>query len=213
MDTSLAETVRFARDRLARSGMSHDWEHTLRVRRLSLRIGEAEGADLKVVEIAAYLHDIARPLEDGSKGAVCHAQRGAEIAEGLLKGLPLPPNQSENILHCIRSHRFRGKVRPETVEAKALFDADKLDAIGAIGIARAFQFAGELGARLHNADVHPDATLPYSVEDTGYREFRLKLSKIRDRMQTREGRRLANGRHEFMEAFFKRFLDEHEGVL
>ena len=108
-------------------------------------------------------------------------------------------------------HRFRGNNPPETLEAKILFDADKLDAIGAIGIGRAFQFAGEVGARLHNPDIDPENTEPYTEDDTGYREFRLKLSKIKDRMLTSEGRRIAKGRHEFMEAFFDKFLLEYEG--
>ncbi|MBN2125674.1 MAG: phosphohydrolase, partial [Deltaproteobacteria bacterium] len=87
----------------------------------------------------------------------------------------------------------------------------KLDAIGAIGIGRAFLFAGEVGAKLHTPHLRPEETLPYTQEDTGYREFRLKLSKIRDRMLTREGKRMAEGRHAFMERFFERFLDEYEG--
>lgn len=193
--------------------MSHDWEHTLRVHRLSARVGAREGADLEVLAIASYLHDVGRPVEDASRGTVCHAEKGAEIATGLLRDLPMGNGQKENIVHCIRSHRFRGKVRPETLEAKVLFDADKLDAIGAIGVARAFQFAGEVGARLHNPDVNPEDTLPYTVEDTGYREFKLKLSQIRHRMLTGEGRRMADGRHEFMELFFERFLREHDGVI
>ena len=92
-----------------------------------------------------------------------------------------------------------------------LFDADKLDAIGAVGIARAFLFAGEIGARLHNPDRPPEETEPYSSDDTGYREYRLKLVKIKDRMMTAEGRRVAAERHQFMQGFFEQFLAEHEG--
>ena len=98
-----------------------------------------------------------------------------------------------------------------TPEARVLFDADKLDAIGAVGVARAFLFAGEVGARLHNAEETIEETESYSVEDTGYREFKVKLSKIRDRMLTAEGRRLAEERHVTMVEFFKRFLEEYEG--
>ncbi|MDP3284118.1 MAG: phosphohydrolase, partial [Desulfobacterales bacterium] len=116
-----------------------------------------------------------------------------------------------NISHCIRAHRFRGKCRPETPEAKVLFDADKLDAIGAVGVARAFLFAGEVGARLHNPDMKIEETMPYSREDTGFREFKVKLCKIRERILTEEGKKLADERHAFMEGFFNRFLEEYEG--
>jgi uncharacterized protein len=100
---------------------------------------------------------------------------------------------------------------PETGEARVLFDADKLDAIGAVGVARAFLFAGEVGARLHTPDVDPEQTRPYTENDTGYREYRVKLCKIKDRMLTSEGRRIAKERHAFMEQFFNRFIKEYEG--
>jgi len=190
---------------------SHNWDHTLRVCRLCELLGPAEGVDLDVLMVAAYLHDIARDRQDDTNGAVCHAEEGARMAAPIIAALPLEENQKENILHCIRAHRFRGDRQPQTPEARVLFDADKLDAIGAVGVARAFLFAGEVGARLHNAEENLEATRPYSSEDTGYREFTLKLCRIKDRMQTREGRKLARGRHAFMEAFFNRFIDENEG--
>jgi uncharacterized protein len=190
---------------------SHAWDHTQRVHNLCMHIGRVEGADMEVLEIAAYLHDVGRSYQDESKGTVCHAEKGAEMARALLQRYPIPDGQKDNIIHCIKSHRFRGTCQPETMEAKVLFDADKLDSIGAIGVGRAFQFAGEVGAKFHNSLVNPEDTSPYTEEDTGYREFRLKLSKIKDRMLTSEGRRMADERHSFMEMFFKRFLQEYEG--
>jgi uncharacterized protein len=133
------------------------------------------------------------------------------MAGPILDKLSLSETQKNNILHCIRSHRFRGNHEPRTAEAKILFDADKLDAIGAVGVARAFLFAGEVGARLHNAEANAEDTARYSVDDTGYREFQVKLSKIKDRMLTTEGRKLAEERHVIMVEFFKRFLEEYEG--
>jgi uncharacterized protein len=191
---------------------SHDWGHTERVANLCLRIGRAEGADLVVLEIAACLHDVGRPYEDTSKGMICHAEKGAEIAGHLLAAYPVPPDRRENIIHCIRTHRFRGNHRPETLEAKVLFDADKLDSIGAIGIGRTFLFAGEVGATLHNPHVEPQDTKPYTMEDTGYREYMLKLAKIKGGMLTQEGGRIAEDRHAFMEEFFERFLEEYGGL-
>jgi uncharacterized protein len=190
---------------------SHAWDHTRRVVRLCERIGPVEGADMVVLGAAALLHDIGRGCQDASNGAVCHAERGEILARPVVGALPLSAARRDNILHCIRTHRFRGDQVPATIEARVLFDADKLDAIGAVGIARAFLFAGEVGARLHNPDVAPEETLPYTADDTGYREYRLKLVRIRERILTAEGRRLADERHRFMEDFFERFLEEYEG--
>jgi len=190
---------------------SHDWEHTLRVYDLCRRIGAVEQADMEVLLVAAYLHDIGRCYQDRSNGAICHAAKGCQLAEPIVQDLALRDDQKTNILHCIRSHRFRGNHTPETREARVLFDADKLDAIGAVGVARAFLFAGEVGARLHNPDVRAEDTQPYTEDDTGYREFRLKLRKIKNRILTGEGKRMAEERHRFMEEFFQRFLEEYEG--
>jgi len=202
---------RIAKELFNGASGSHDWEHTLRVCRLCERIGRAEGVDMDVLLIAAYLHDIGRSSQDASNGAICHAQKGAEMAEPVVDKLPLSEKQKENVIHCIRSHRFRGNHSPETKEAKVLFDADKLDAIGAVGVARAFLFAGEVGARLHNPELNIENTRPYSIDDTGYREYKVKLCKIRDRILTKEGRKLADERHAFMEEFFNRFLKEYGG--
>ena len=207
----LKDIRKIAKELLDGARGSHDWEHTLRVCRLCECIGMAEGVDMDVLIIAAYLHDIGRSSQDTSNGAVCHAQRGARMAEPVVEKLPLSEKQKENVIHCIRSHRFRGNHSPETKEAKVLFDADKLDAIGAVGVARAFLFAGEVGARLHNPEMNIENTRPYSIDDTGYREYKVKLCKIRDRTLTKEGRKLADERHAFMEEFFNRFLKECEG--
>jgi uncharacterized protein len=192
---------------------SHNWDHTERVYKLCMRIGAIEGADLEVLAIATYLHDIGRATQDKSKGKICHAEVGAKIASEVLKIYDIPRDKKDNIIHSILSHRYRNSHEPQTIEAKVLFDADKLDAIGAVGIARDFLFAGEIGAVLHNPHIDPNDTMPYSKDDTGYREYVVKLSKIHEKMLTHEGQRMAEGRHAFMEAFFERFLKEHEGEL
>jgi len=209
---SLLESVRRITERFFDGARgSHDWEHTMRVFRLCEHIGFQEGADMEVLLVAAYLHDIGRSFQDDSYGAVCHAEKGAEMAIPVVAALPLSEKQKENVVHCVRSHRFRGNHAPETVEAKALFDADKLDAIGAVGVARAYLFAGEVGARLHSPGINVEETVPYSEHDTGYREYKMKLSKIRDRILTPTGRKLADERHDFMAHFFQRFIQEYEG--
>lgn len=205
------ETI--VRGLLENSGGSHDWEHTRRVVGLSRTIGAAEGADMEVVIAAAFLHDIGRNHQDGSNGKVCHAQKGAQMAEELLKDFDFSPDRKKNILHCVAAHRFRRPPEPSTLEAKVVFDADKLDAIGAVGVARAYLFAGELGAKLHNPDIDVETAAAYSKDDTGFREYRVKLRLIKDRMLTPTGKKMAEARHRFMESFFKQFLAEYDGRL
>jgi uncharacterized protein len=216
-DTLITDTIKtiknMAETLFTSNQASHGWDHTLRVFRLCEKIGPAEGADMEVLLIAACLHDIGRCYQDASKGFICHAEKGAEMAKPMIRGIPLSEERKKNVLHCIRAHRFRGRHLPKTREAEVLFDADKLDAIGAVGVARAYLFAGEVGAKLHNGFKDVAKTKPYSEEDTGYREFKVKLERIKDRMLTEEGKRLAQGRHAYMVAFFDRFLKEIEGAV
>jgi len=192
---------------------SHDGDHTERVRRLCLRIGRKEKADLGVLELAALLHDIGRAEEDRSRGRVCHARSGAALARSILADHGVDPAVVRAVVEAIRTHRFRRGGVPRTLEARVLFDADKLDSIGAVGIGRAFLFAGEVGARLHDKAIDVRRTKPYTREDTAYREYLVKLSRVRDRMTTREGRRIAAERHRYMAAFFARLNKETDGVL
>ncbi len=192
---------------------SHDGDHTERVLRLAIRIGRKEKADLDVLRLAALLHDIGRAEEDRTNGKSCHAEAGAKKAKAVLEKRGLDPQIIGRVVHCIASHRFRKSVRRETLEARVLFDADKLDSIGAVGIGRAFLFAGEVGARLHDPAKEIKKTLPYTREDTAYREFLVKLRHIRGQMTTAEGKRIARERHVFMAAFFDRLNRETEGRL
>ncbi|MDL2329022.1 HD domain-containing protein [Desulfosarcina sp. OttesenSCG-928-A07] len=209
---TLDRVQKAAQSDFSRAKGSHDWDHTLRVLRLAVHIARQEGADEGIVRAAAYLHDIGRAHPDDAGGKCCHAKQGVIRAQSILFGESISPETRENILHCIAAHRFRQGEPPRTLEAKVLFDADKLDAIGAIGVARAFLFAGEIGARLHSPEVAHIARMPaYSIHDTGYREYVVKLSVIHEQMLTATGRHLAQARHRFMVDFFDRFLEEYEG--
>lgn len=183
-------------------GGSHGPDHSERVLATAVAIGLRMQARLDILVPAALLHDIGRKEESLSRGKICHAARGAELAEPLLAELGYSGEDRIAICHCIRSHRYRDEQVPATLEARILFDADKLDSIGAVGIGRAFLFAGQMGARLHNPDVDCTATLPYSLEDTAYREFQVKMSRVKERMLTPVGKALAEKRHSFMQAFF-----------
>jgi len=202
-----------AKDFFSNANGSHDWEHTERVHNLCVYIGEKEKADMEVLRLAAILHDIGREAQDRLNGDICHAERGAALARELLRKHAIEEEQIDRIVHCIETHRFRNSKTPQSKEAKILFDADKLDAIGATGIGRAFLFAGEVGAKLHNKDIDVENTEPYTKEDTAYREFVVKLRKIRDRMLTRHGKKIAEERHTFMTDFFDRLNREVEGKL
>ncbi len=210
-DIVLSKICRAAQQLFSSARGSHDWEHSLRVSRLCERIGPKEGADMLVLKAAALLHDIGRTAQDETNGSICHAAKGARMAHEIIAPLPLSITRKRNIEHCVRSHRFRGDQPPSTIEAKVLFDADKIDAIGAVGVARAYLFAGELGACLHNPYIPIEETEPYSKNDTGFREYIVKLSRIKSRIITAEGRRLAEERHQFMASFFERFLREYDG--
>jgi uncharacterized protein len=194
-------------------GGCHGPDHTERVHKTALYLGRLMGAHLDILSAAALLHDIGRRYETQEQGKVCHAEKGAELAREILKKLDFKTKLIDEITHCIEAHRYRGNKYPKTLEAKILYDADKLDSIGAVGIGRAFLFAGQTGAKLHNeSDVDILACKPYSKEDTAYREFTFKMSKIKDRMLTPEGKRLAAERHDFMEVFFDRLERETKGA-
>ena len=192
---------------------SHGWDHTERVYNLCSHIGQKENVDMAVLQVAAILHDIGRQKQDESKGELCHANEGAVIAKELLGKLGFETEKIEKVVHCIKCHRYRGENIPQSKEAQVLFDADKLDSIGAVGIGRAFLFAGEVGAKLHNHKIDVEKTEAYSKEDTAYREFMVKLRKIKDRLVTNEGKRIAEGRHQFMLDFFERMNGEVDGEI
>ena len=192
----------------------HDFAHTERVMKMASHLAKKEKADEEIVALATLLHDIGRKEEMEKDGKICHAERSAEMAKEILSRHGVGKEKAARIEHCISSHRFRKDNAPQTIEAKVLFDADKLDAIGAVGLGRAFLFAGEVGAKLHNSN-HADiaSTEAYSNEDTAFREFSVKLKHVKDKLYTTEGKRIAKERHEFMEKFFERLDKESDGEL
>ncbi|MBI5754231.1 HD domain-containing protein [Candidatus Peregrinibacteria bacterium] len=195
---------------------SHDFDHVERVLKMALYIGKKEGANLEILRLAAILHDIKRKNADKNKGKTDHAISGGEVAMEILRKYKYDKKIIAAVHHCITAHRFRTDSKPKTLEAKVLFDADKLDSIGAIGVGRAFLFAGELKAKLHNSgmsDAEILATKEFSKEDTAYREFLVKLRYIKDRMHTRTSHRLAKERHDFMVKFFKKMKKEMDGEV
>ncbi|ASJ01859.1 phosphohydrolase [Thermococcus profundus] len=191
----IEKTREFARSFFEREG-THGFSHVERVFNLCLHIGKEEGADLEVLALAALLHDIARPLEDSGK-VEDHAAEGARIARRFLRSMGYPEEKTEEVAHAIEAHRFSRGPEPGTLEGKILSDADKLDAIGAVGIARVFMYSGE-----HGRDI-----------EASLKHFEEKILKLKDLMYTDTARRLAEGRHRFTEEFIGRIRREIEGEL
>ena len=157
--------------------------------------------------LAAVLHDVARPEEKACR-KVCHAARGAEIAAEILEDLHVEKTFADRIVAAVRTHRYRDDNAPQTLEEKIVYDADKLDSLGAAGIGRAFLFAGKFGARLHNTEQEALNSEAYSKEDTAYREYLVKLRYLPDAMLTAPGKRIASERISFMREFFDRLNQE-----
>ncbi len=190
----------------------HDFDHVLRVLALAERIAQAEGANMEIVRAAALLHDVGRAQADAE--GLDHAAIGAEQAREILAGQP--PTKVEAVAHAIATHRYRTDPEPETLEAQVLFDADKLDAIGAVGIARAFAYGGARGQRLWAPIESVDVARWQEEGDdpdthTPFHEFVVKLSRLKDCLFTPTGRAIAEERHAYMVDFFERMDTEVAG--
>ncbi len=191
----------------------HDFAHTLRVLKNAERIAaEMSGCDQEAVCFGALLHDVARPEELASGGKLCHAALGAEKSRRILKEEGCEDAEFiHHVSEIVRTHRYRGKLKPATPEACIVYDADKLDSLGAFGVARAFHFAGRIGACLHNSEQEALASESYSNQDSAYREYLVKLRGLPDHLLTAPARRFAAERATFMREFFDRLNEEQEG--
>ena len=190
---------------------AHDFDHVLRVLALVRHIGPREGADMRLLEAATLLHDIARGEE--ARSGVDHALAGAERARAIVREWGYSEEEAEAIATAIAAHRFRNDRHPATIEAQVLYDADKLDALGAAGIGRAFAFAGRTGQALWRP-VPEGACATQPVDPSRHSpniEFAVKLSRLADSMHTATARALAGERHAYMVAFFQRLEEEVRG--
>jgi len=186
----------------------HGFSHVLRVYRLCEKIGKEENADLKILRTAALLHDVEGDVDVRKN----HHLAAADFAEKILIKEGWQEGEIQAVLHCIRAHRFRNREEePNTLEAKVLFDADKIDAIGAVGIARAVSYAVRAGM-----DVYAPPSEQYLLtgelapgeSQSVSHEYLFKLRHLKDRMFTNTGRFLAEERHDLMANFFDGWLDE-----
>jgi uncharacterized protein len=193
---------------------AHDFDHVLRVTRMAERLARAEGADVTVVRLAALLHDA--PLGEQAGGRKAHHLAAADFARRLLVERGLQADRVDKVVHAIEAHRFRDQtIQPQTLEAQCLYDADKLDSIGAIGVGRAFAFAGRYAQRLwHIPSVAapPREHRPIGADFTPVHEFVYKLQHLLATLYTPTARQIGAQRHAYMVAFFEQLDAEMEGV-
>ncbi len=212
-ETVMAETAEHVRRLLSGDSSGHDWWHIERVRAAALEIGRREGADLYAVELAALLHDVADWKFHGGDDTV-----GPRVAADWLAGLAVEQSTIDHVCEIIAGLSFKGAgvaTPMRTLEGQVVQDADRLDAIGAVGIARTFAYGGHVGQPLHDPAQPPQPHATFadykSKRTTTINHFYEKLLLLKDRMNTAAGRQLAEGRHAFMQQFLEQFYEEWEG--
>lgn len=207
-------TVVYVKDTLKDAEGGHDWFHIERVWKNARTIAaEVPGADLLIVELAALLHDIADSKFHGGDDSI-----GPAKAEAFLRSLSLDAATTERVVSIIRQISFKGgreKDSSYTEELGIVRDADRLDAIGAIGIARAFNYGGFKGRALYDPAIAPDLHMDKEAYKKNsaptINHFYEKLLLLKDLMHTGKGRAMAEERHAFLELYLDRFLSEWEG--
>ncbi len=209
----IACTADFIRLRLKDDASGHDWWHIDRVRRNAVFLANAEGADVALAELAALLHDIADwKFHNGDETA------GPKAAREWLMSQAVEEAVIEQVCGIISGVTYKGAgvaTSMATLEGRCVQDADRLDALGAIGIARAFAFGGHFGRAMyapeHAPELHENFAAYKSKSGPTINHFYEKLLLLKDRMQTATGRRLAEERHEFLETFLRQFFAEWNG--
>jgi len=205
------ETVLRARGAGKTRDGGHDLGHLARVWRHASTIAEVEGGDLEVLAAAAWLHDLVNPPKDSpdrKSGSVLSAQAAAP----LLVDEGFPAQNHANVLHCIEAHSFSAGIAPPTLEATILQDADRLDALGAIGIARCFCVAGQMGAQLFDPEDPLAKGRPLEDHRYALDHFEIKLLRLPEGLHTETARHLAAPRVARMRAFVAALADEACGA-
>jgi len=215
-DELISKTASFIQEKFKAEGSGHDWFHIARVWRLSKHIAQNEKqADLLTVELGALLHDIADwKFHDGDMEA------GSKASRKWLESIQVSDDVIKKVEDIVRSISFKAegeKLELPSLESRIVFDADKIDAIGAIGIARAFAFGGHKGRLLYDPNVKPIKNMTFEQrlksETHTINHFYEKLLLLKDLMQTETGKQMAERRHKFMEKFLEEFYSEWEGKI
>lgn len=209
--TIIGEAERFAQSELGGDLTGHDWWHVRRVAQMAERLAVAEGADAFICTVAALLHDVADEKLNESK------ESGLRKVSGWLAVQPMDEGDREHIVEIIANMSYNAGANPpmRTVEGQAVQDADRLDAIGAIAIARTFLYAGRVGHSLHDPHLPPrDSMTPEQYrkgKSTAINHFHEKLLKLKGLINTPSARKIAEERHRFMEQYLEQFQLEWQG--
>ncbi|MHB9781761.1 HD domain-containing protein [Streptococcus sp. 10F2] len=207
--TILEKARTFVFQELAGEASGHDWWHIHRVTQNAITIAKQEGADLFICELAALLHDIADAKFNESEAV------GLQIVQNWLTTNGVSASDSEHILHIIQYMSFKGGTQSHvslSLEGQIVQDADRLDALGAIGIARTMAYSGHFGRPIHDPTRKPREQLSLEEyrngQDTAIMHFYEKLLKLKDLMNTTHAKKMAQGRHQFLEAYLEQFYAE-----
>ena len=210
----ISKTCKLVENRLAGDGSGHDWWHIFRVWTLAKKIAVEEKAQLETVELGALLHDIADWKFHGGDDSI-----GPTMAQEFLNNNDVDPQVIESVVDIVStiSYKGAGVATPmKTLEGKIVQDADRLDAIGALGIARTFAYGGYKNRLIYHPDEKPVLHQSYAdyKNNKGHtiNHFYEKLLLLKERMNTKTGKRIADGRHQFMQSFLEQFYREWDGI-
>jgi uncharacterized protein len=187
---------------------AHDFYHTMRVYKNAKLIGRREGTNMEVLLLAVLLHDLV-VYPKGSAKSSKSSDESADLAENILQSYGYPQDQTNQICYCIRAHSYSKRLVPASLEGRILQDADRLDALGAIGIARTFSVGGSENRSFYNLD-DPFCRTDRALNDKQWTldHFQLKLLKLEDFMHTRTGKKIARERTRFMMLFIRQLQRE-----
>ena len=210
----ISKTCKFVENKLSGDSSGHDWWHIFRVWTLAKKIAVEEKAQLETVELGALLHDIADWKFHGGDDSI-----GPTMAQEFLNNNDVDPQVIESVVDIVStiSYKGAGVATPmKTLEGKIVQDADRLDAIGALGIARTFAYGGYKNRLIYHPDEKPVLHQSYTdyKKNEGHtiNHFYEKLLLLRERMNTKTGKQIADGRHQFMENFLEQFYREWDGI-
>jgi uncharacterized protein len=211
--TIINKTCQFIEEKLAGDGSGHDWWHIYRVWNLAKNIAEQEGANSLIVELSALLHDIADwKFHDGDD------TKGPQMAEQFLSENKVAREVIDPVVEIVASISYKGAgvaTPMKTLEGEVVQDADRLDAIGAMGIARTFAYGGHKNRLMYHPDEKPVMHQSFAEykKNTGHtiNHFYEKLLLLKDRMNTGSAKKMAEGRHQFMQSYLDQFYEEWDG--